>query len=1005
MEPDRWRQVEKLYHAALKLSPSERSAFLDEQCRDHAELRREVSSLLSYETSAQTFIESPAFEVAAKIMAQGSDTQPSGQQSTHTAPPRFRLLEKLGSGGMGVVYKAEDTKLRRIVALKFLPSEMSRDPQALERFQREAYAASALNHPNICTVYDVDEFEDRPFIAMEWLNGQTLERRIAAEPMPADELLDLAIQIADALDAAHASGILHRDIKPSNIFVTVRGQAKVLDFGLAKRTRPRIAGGGVERAETVGVAEANLTSPGVAIGTVAYMSPEQARGEDLDTRTDLFSFGAVLYEMAAGRPPFAGGSSAVIFEAILNRTPESPLHLNPALPEKLGEIIGKALEKDRDLRYQVASEIRADLKRLKRDTESGRISDNARDAGRRLSTERGKVSQGSTGQSGFLRRYARLSAGGLGVAMLLSAVAFWATKFTTKPKLGLKATQLTSNSFENAVRSGAISPDGKYLAYSDGRRIYIKLIETGEVQPIPNPDQVPEGSVYWELGAWYPDSIRLGVNAYPTKSEGSSYSDEGSSIWSVTVLARPPRKLRDNAVGYAMSHDGTSIAFGTNKGKYGFREIWLMGPNGEQARKLYGADGENGICCVNWSADGQRILYLHSDPNGDTLLSRDLKAGPTHIILSNDELKSVNDMFWLPDGRLLYSKSETGTLAANDCNFWTLPIDTRSGERMGESRPLTDWSSTCLGTMSVTADGKRLAFIKWVSHMTSYIGDLKAGGTQMGPPRHFPLSETSDGITGWTPDSKAVLFVSNRSGHFAVYRQSLVEEMPESIVPEGYGRNPKLTPDGQSLIYLGLSAKNSAPGLDEEPMMLVPANGGSARQLFVAKPWSLTSCGRIAGSSCVIAEPSDDKAQLILTVIDPNRGRGSELFRIPIDPNDRDWWVDLSPDGSRIAETRTQAGPINIFSLRGELIRSIDLKAFSNVLDFNWTADGKSLLVVSGNRGDRTVYHLDLDGKAYPLWKSQGVTGATELAPSPDGRHLALQTWTTNGNIWMLENF
>jgi Tol biopolymer transport system component len=232
-----------------------------------------------------------------------------------------------------------------------------------------------------------------------------------------------------------------------------------------------------------------------------------------------------------------------------------------------------------------------------------------------------------------------------------------------------------------------------------------------------------------------------------------------------------------------------------------------------------------------------------------------------------------------------------------------------------------------------------------------------------------------------------------------------VEEAPELLVPEGYGRNPVLTPDGQSLIFLGPSAHNSGPALAEEPVMLVPANGGAPRQLFVAKPWSLLTCAKSAGSFCAIAEPSDDKAQVIMTMIDPDHGRGRELLRIPIDPNDRDWWVDLSPDGTRIAEVRTQSGPINIISLRGEPLRSIDLKGFTNALAFTWTADSKSLLVVSGSRGNRIAYHVDFDGKAYPLWESQGATGEMLVTPSPDGRHLAMQTWTTNGNMWMLESF
>ncbi len=908
---------------------------------------------------------------------------------------RYRVLEVLGGGGMGVVFKAEDLKLGRRVALKFLPEETANDPQTLHRFEHEARAASALNHPNICTIYGIEEHEGQPFIVMELLEGETLRELIskaktATAPLSLEKLLDLAVQVTEGLNAAHQKGIIHRDIKPANVFVTTQGQAKILDFGLAKlvpavaaaEAHPghehRIDGvhGAPRETALVPGSDLFLSRTGVAMGTAGYMSPEQVRGEKLDARTDLFSFGLVLYEMAAGQRAFTGETAPILHDAILSHTPTPVRELNPELPSNLEEVIKKALEKDRERRYQTAAEIRADLQSLRR-----------------------KLAPSVLGT-----RW-RKTAAGVAALFVAGAIFWFAIRQPSSSPAApdLKLRQLTSNSTDNRVTSGAISPDGKYLAYADARGMYIKLIATGEIRAVPEPALLKSRDVEWGVGPWFPDSARFLAHEHPALQSTDNWEIQGSSIWMVSVLGEAPRELRDNAAAYSVSPDGSLIAFGTNVGTRGPREIWLMGPDGEQARKLYEADEDGAVLNLTWSPDGQRFIYLRTDNSGDTVVSRNLKGGPPTTIFPSSEFPSselgkVHDSTWLPDGRVIYSVDEPGAILPT-CNFWIMRFDFRTGEIIEKPKRLTNWSGFCMSSLTATADGKQLTFLESESHLTSYLADLAAGGTKLLRPRRFPRSEGSDSALDWTSDSKVIFFESNRTGADGLYKQSLEEDTAEPLETGGFGRYTHLTPDQKWVLYL------KWPITTPEPVMRVPIVGGSPEELYGAKPSSALTCAKSPSELCVILEPSDDRKQVTVSTLDPVHGRGPELARFDLDLKEDGWPFELSPDGTRVAVIPSPDGPIYVLSLRGQATRQVHVKGWSNLGWLSWAADGKNLFVFSGNRQERALLHVDLQGNAHFLWQNPGAYGEAAAVPSPDGRHLAMSGRTLNSNIWIIENF
>jgi Tol biopolymer transport system component len=891
-----------------------------------------------------------------------------GQTVSH-----YRILERLGGGGMGVVYKAEDTKLRRFVALKFLPEEMSMDHQALERFQREAQAASALNHPNICTIYDVDEQAGRPFIAMELLEGQTLKHRISTKPFKVDEILDLGIQLADALEAAHQKGIIHRDIKPANIFVTTRGQAKILDFGLAKLTQPVGAGfgrgsGNVDIAATATQDAAHLTSPGTAMGTVAYMSPEQALGQDLDARTDLFSVGVVLYEMATGHPAFSGSSTAAIFDGILNKAPTSPVRLNPQLPAKLEEIINKALEKDRDLRCQSAGEIRADLKRLKRDTDSGRAVATSQMPAPAAATA--AISKVKTPKRAAILGAIALAVVAIGVGLYK----FVAHKESPAPFQAMNLTMLTAN---GKVRDAAISPDGKYLAYvtedAGMESLWVRQIaSSSSVQIIPPAVMLYTGLTFSSDGSY----------VYYVRYENKILSF--GVLYQVPVLGGASRKLVvdvDSPVTF--SPDGKQLAFVRGYPDQQETALVVVNADGTGERKLATrkAPGMFETRGPAWSPDG-KVIAVGAMGSGYSVVAIDARGGK-ETTFSSKQWGTVGRVAWLPDGSAMLAVvfGEEGR-----SQIWHVAYPS------GEMRRITNDTNDYSG-VSVSADGKALVTVSTKSFTRIW---MVPQGEWSHAREINPGTSERDGWFGfsWMPDAR-ILYTSRPSGKWNLWVMEQDGSNPREFpvaAPAGLGVSA--CPDGRYIVF------------QSKGIARVDPEGGNLKRL--------TADEHDFGPRCL----ADGQWVVYLST----RANQRTLWKIPIEGGTpvqlRDkltLWFAISPDGKWIACTgaddRNQPITLTVLPIQGgppsktfDAPPGADLRAAGAVVD--WAPDGRSLTFSATQKGVSNIWTQPLAGGPPKQLTDFEAGGILSLAWSPDGKHLAFVRYPpSTSDAVLISNF
>jgi len=930
----------------------------------------------------------------------------------------YRVLEPLGSGGMGLVYKGEDTRLGRFVAIKFLSADLETDKAALERFQREARAASSLNHPGICTVHDIGDYTDergivRPFLVMELLEGQTLRERISGRPIQVDVLLEYAIQISDALDAAHARGIIHRDIKPANIFITMRGQAKILDFGLAKTTPTRtFSEFGAETASVDAdpASEAVITSPGAALGTVAYMSPEQARGEPLDARTDLFSFGAVLYEMATGARPFTGATAPVIFDAIFHEVPAPPSTRNPAIPPKLDEIIAKALEKDRDLRCQTAAELRADLKRMKRESESARVAPSTQAAASATpapatsSATSARVDPASVEpprrtMKRLLRVLVPL------IALALAAALAYHLFFGHKQEFSLANMTITQFTTLGNVYSVSISPDGKWVAYvtvdAGEYAIWVRQTATGSSVQIvaPDPKNIrpmtfsPDGNYIY-----YVRDVKLGRRA----------------LFQVPSLGGTPQQMINDVDGpVTFAPDGKRIAFVRFPAVAGETaaqsQLVIANVDGSGEHVLATRDGNTRFhrWSPAWSPDGKVIAIPITDSYANArqegLETVDATTG-RETPLGSHKWRSYSGLAWLPDGdHLAVTAADAGGFV--NPQIWLVSYPDGVDERV--TRDLNFYQGT-----SITADGSIAVTVQlsvfgslWTAPATksaTLTGEAKEIGTHKG-------EEQGTGGVAWLVDGRILhTFYAGGAQKLAILSP---ENKPENKIDEdfaprasSYITSAHACGEGRSIVFAAADATGTGIWFAEI--------GGSAHQLVHGDAIEASVCSP-DGKTVVYQDAHTQHGAL---------WKVSTESGSPVRLSDEELeWPAISPDGQYIAAAccpgATGMPRLGILPIEGGLVStSYDLPSgfqaspTGEVSALAWAPDGSGVTYLVKQNGVDNIWFQPVDLKTRGAAEPRQVTHfPSEMiwsyAWSADGKQLVISRGHSSTDAVLISHF